>query len=141
MRLSNSILSRLLFFGGIGTLAAFIAVITPAAWLADIAQWMSIEFPPGPLPIYLARHLSLLYGMVGVLFLWFAGDVARYRPLLPKLGIAAVAFGVAQTVIGITSAMPDLYTAFESLSTIFGGIGLFAISRPLSDDESLEDVA
>lgn len=136
MKLSDRHLSWLLYLGGVGTLSAFIAVVLPAEWLRDIATWLGVAFPSGPLTIYLARHLSLLYGMVGVLFLWFAQDVRRYRPLLSKLGIAAVIFGLAQAIIGVTAAMPNAYTAMESLSTIFGGIGLYLVSRlPSANDD------
>lgn len=134
--ISDTRLASLLWWAGAGTLTAFAAAMLPAAWLSDIAAWLGIEFPVQPVVVYLARHLSLLYGMVGVLFLWIAGDLPRYRPLLPKLGAAAIAFGVAQAIVGWTASMPHLYTAVESVSTILGGTGLWILTRPGTSNEN-----
>ena len=139
--MSDRSLSRLLFWIGVGTMTAFGAAVMPMAWMIEIADWMGVELPARPVVGYLARHLSLLYGMVGVMFVVLSRDVSRYRPLVRHLAMAAIAFGVAQAAIDIYSHMPPSYTAAESISTIAGGGLLRWTSRHAtatpSEDESL----
>lgn len=134
--LSDQTLARWLRWGGWGTLSALVAVIAPAKWLGDIAEWIGVGFPGGPLTLYLARHLSLLYAMVGMLFLWISDDVARYRPLLRKLAIASIGFGLAQAAIDVSCGMPIWYTAAESISTIVGGLVLMVVVGPNRESET-----
>ncbi len=107
---------------GVFSLTAFGAAVMPADWMVQISASIGLEMPPARLPIYLARHLSLLYGCVAVALILIAGDLPRYRPLLPWLAGGTVAFGIGQAIIDIQSGMPWWWTAGESASTVVGGL-------------------
>lgn len=115
---------------GIVTLLAFGAAVMPQRWIVEVAGFLGFEpFPFSPLTFYLARNLSLLYGFVGCLLLLIAADFERYRPLVGKIGLGTIVFGGLQGVVDIQSAMPMWWTAYESLSTIFGGIIIIVLDH------------
>ncbi len=108
---------------GCVTLLAFAAAIMPQKWMVEIGEELGFEpFPIAPLTFYLARNLSLLYGFVGCVLLLIANDLPRYRPLVQKVAIGTFAFGVMQCLVDVQSGMPTWWTAYESLSTIFGAM-------------------
>jgi hypothetical protein len=122
----------ILFFRvvGVGTIFAFAGALMPQTWMVEIAEELGFEpFPSAPLTFYLARNLSLLYGFVGCALLVIASDFARYRPLVSKVGIGAIAFGSLQFLVDIQSGMPMWWTLYESLSTIFGGVLILVLDR------------
>ena len=108
---------------GVVALLAFAAALMPDNWIVEIAQELGFEpFPHSPLTFYLARHLSLMYGFVGVLLLVIAADLPRYRRLVRILAACTIAFGILQLVADSMAALPGWWTASESLSTILGGM-------------------
>ena len=127
-------LRRLLRAVGLISLTAFGAAVMPAGWMIQIAGAMGLEMPAMSLPVYLARHLSLLYGCVAIGLLLVAADLPRYRPLLRWLAGGTVAFGFAQAVIDWQSAMPPWWTAGESLSTVLGGVLIWWLTPPERSD-------
>ncbi|MEM6471047.1 MAG: hypothetical protein AAF802_15920 [Planctomycetota bacterium] len=128
-------LRRLLHFVGVFTLLAFVAAVMPATWI----QWSSDELDVGPFPdqpvaFYLARHLSMMYGFIGLALIVFAKRLRqpadpRDLELASLLGYAVVAFGVGQAVLDLQSEMPHWWTAAESLSTVFGGVLILWLVR------------
>jgi hypothetical protein len=90
-------------------------------------------FPESPLTFYLARHLSLLYGFVGVLLWMAASDFDRYRPLIRRLGRLTIVFGVMQAIIDAVAGLPVWWTLGESLSTVAGGVLLVWMERRVGD--------
>ncbi|WP_246145938.1 hypothetical protein [Rubripirellula lacrimiformis] len=110
------------FVGGV-SLLAFGAAVMPERWIIEISQELGFDpFPDSPLTFYLARHLSLLYGFVGVFFLILANDLDRYLPLVRLLAIATTIFGVGQACVDALAGVPAWWTWGESLSTVFGGL-------------------
>ncbi|XZE53045.1 hypothetical protein SH139x_004759 [Planctomycetaceae bacterium SH139] len=115
--------------GGV-TLLAFAAALMPSSWFVEITAELRLEsFPEHPLAFYLARHLSALYGCVGVLLLIIASDIQRFGPVVRPLGWGTMAFGVLQCVIGAWSAMPWYWTLYEGPSTVLGGGIILALAR------------
>ena len=115
---------------GCVTLLAFAAAVMPQKWIVEIAEELGFEpFPHAPLTFYLARNLSLLYGFVGCFLLIVASDLKRYRPLVRLTAIGTIAFGVLQWIVDAQSDMPLWWTAYESLSTIAGGIMIAILDR------------
>ncbi|GAA4462475.1 hypothetical protein [Novipirellula rosea] len=107
---------------GLVTLLAFPAAVMPEKWMVEIAKSLGIHpFPSAPLTFYLARHLSILYGFVGIGLLVLANDLVRYRPLVRYLALGTITFGVAQFVVDAMAGMPSWWTWGESLSTVAGG--------------------
>lgn len=124
---------------GLVTLLAFGAAIMPEKWIVEVAEELSFDpFPHSPLTFYLARNLSLLYGFVGCLLLIIAADLERYRPLVRWTAIGAIAFGILQAIVDIQSGMPWWWTAYESLSTVVGGILIFELDRRSIAAKSVE---
>jgi hypothetical protein len=104
------------------TFLAFAAAVMPSDWIRETSEFLGFDpFPESPLTFYLARHLSLLYGFVGVLLWITASDFNRYRPLVRKLGVLTVIFGVLQWIIDVMSGLAGWWAFGESLSTIAGG--------------------
>ncbi|EMI16913.1 signal peptide protein [Rhodopirellula maiorica SM1] len=117
-------------FVGLVTLLAFPAAMMPEKWMVEIAKLLGIHsFPAAPLTFYLARHLSILYGFVGIGLLVLARDLVRYRPLVRYLAVGTIAFGVAQFVVDSMAGMPSWWTWGESISTVAGGGLLVWLNR------------
>lgn len=115
---------------GAFTLLAFAAAVMPAAWIIEITDWMKLQpFPDTPLAFYLARHLSLLYGFVGIGLLVISYRLPKYRDLVPLLGYGTIAFGVSQLVIDYQAEMPIWWTVGESVSTVIGGTMILWLDR------------
>jgi hypothetical protein len=113
--------------GGV-TLLAFGFALMPTPWFAWCADQLGIDdFPTHRLTYYLARHLSALYGCVGVLMLVVARDVVRFAPLVAAFGWGAIGFGGLQVVMDTQAGMPIWWTAGEGLSTVAGGILLLGL--------------
>ena len=122
-------LQRFLRVVGIFTLLAFAAAFMPAQWIVQTSEFFGFDpFPHSPLTFYLARHLSLLYGFVGVLFLLIAADLERFVGLIRPIAIMAILLGLAQAAIDWQSGLPWWWTAGESISTIMGGTILWWLS-------------
>jgi hypothetical protein len=115
---------------GTGTVTAFGAAIMPQQWIVEIAEELGFEpFPFSPLTFYLARNLSLLYGFAGCALLVIAANLDRYRPLVAKVALGSIAFGVLQYVVDVQSGMPMWWTSYESLSSIVGGFVILFLDR------------
>ena len=119
-------LQGFIYLVGASALFAFGAAFMPASWIVSITEELGVEpFPETPVAFYLARHLSLMYGMVGVALIYVARDLRRFRDLIGLIAIGVVVLGVAQGLIDVQSGLPIWWTAGESLSTIFGGAALY----------------
>lgn len=129
------LLIRFLRVTGWFTVLAFGAALMPAKWFVEATEELGLgEFPQTPLVYYLARHLSLMYGFVGVALLWFCHQYSQPGPAswanqLRPLGILVIAFGVARTLIDVLSGMPLWWTALESGGTFLGGFGILYLRR------------
>ncbi len=109
-------------FVGVSALLAFGAALMPGNWMVEIAGWLDIKpFPDAPLTFYLARNLSLMYGVLGVFLMLIASDLPRYRPLVWWMGVCAVLFAVLQGVVNAMAGMPAMWTFGESGWNLLGG--------------------
>ncbi|KAA1257797.1 hypothetical protein LF1_02870 [Rubripirellula obstinata] len=116
------------------TFLAFAAAVMPSHWIREASEFLGFDpFPESPLTFYLARHLSLLYGFVGVLLWIAASDFDRYRPLVRKLGVLTIVFGVLQAIIDVMSGLPGWWSVGESISTVAGGGLLMWMERRVGD--------
>lgn len=117
-------------FVAVVTWLAFVAAFMPEKWFVEISEFLlGSSFPQTSLGFYLARHLSLIYGFVGVLLWIMAGDLDRYLPLTRKMSKMTIAFGGLQLMVDFASNMPLWWTFSESLSTIFGGIVMLWLAK------------
>jgi hypothetical protein len=140
-RLSPRWLTLVLKTVGIVTVTAFAASVMPQAWIISIAEALGFEpFPNSPLTFYLARNLSLLYGFIGLLVLWIAFNLRQYRSLVKPFAYATILFGLWQAIVDTQAAMPIWWTAFESVSTILGGIMIASLDHmTMADNVTMAD--
>ncbi|WP_372894804.1 hypothetical protein [Stieleria sp.] len=107
---------------GIVSQLAFVAAVMPESWIIAITDALKLErFPETPLAFYLARHLSLLYGFIGIALIVVSYRLARFRDFVGTLSVGIIVFGLLQGLIDFQSGMPIWWTAAESISTIVGG--------------------
>lgn len=126
----SSWLAWFLFIVGAVSQLAFLAAIMPASWIVEITAALNLTpFPETPLAFYLARHLSLLYGAIGVILIVVSYRLDQVRDLIGYLAIGIVLFGVAQGWIDFQSGMPIWWTAVESVSTVIGGCLTYWLHR------------
>ncbi|WP_417736036.1 hypothetical protein [Rosistilla oblonga] len=119
----------LLLFGGV-VFSAFFAAAMPKAWMIATAEFFEIDsFPDHRLTWYLARHLSVVYGMLGVAILELARDLPRYRALVLKLGWGIVVLGGLQWWVDLATGMPAIWTYGEAISTAAGGAVIVYLAR------------
>ena len=115
---------------GYVTLLAFLAAVMPEQWIIEASKFLGFDpFPYSPLTFYLARHLSLLYGFVGIGLLIIAADLDQYGRLVRPLALGTIAFGILQLVIDLQSALPHWWTLGESCSTAMGGLIIAWLDR------------
>ncbi|WP_182866024.1 hypothetical protein [Stieleria mannarensis] len=126
----TSWLTWYLWLVGVVSQLAFVAAVMPQSWIVDITARLQLEpFPETPLAFYLARHLSLLYGAVGIALIVVSYRISRFREFIGYLAVGIVAFGLLQGLIDLQSGMPIWWTAAESISSVIGGILLFGLHR------------
>lgn len=119
----------LLLFGGVLCLA-FIAAAMPGSWMVATAEFFQIDnFPDHRLAWYLARHLSVVYGMLGIAVIELARDLNRYRGLIFKLGWGIVVLGGLQWWVDWATEMPAIWIYGESISTALGGAVMAVLAR------------
>lgn len=114
--------------GGI-TLLAFGAAVMPSHWIIEVAEELGFDpFPDSPLTFYLARNLSLVYGLLGALLIIVSLDLPRYGPLVWWIAIGTISFGVLQFIVDWMSGLPWWWTLGESSSTLAGGVLVYWVN-------------
>jgi hypothetical protein len=109
---------------------AFVAAVMPESWIIEISEELNLEpFPETPVAFYLARHLSLIYGFIGIALIVISYQLTRYRDLVGYLSIGIIVFGFLQGLIDFQSGMPIWWTAGESISTAIGGLMMVWLHR------------
>jgi hypothetical protein len=115
--------------GGMMALA-FVPVVMPTAWMAEIAEWLGVgPLPPTPLTEYLTRSLSAIYGGFGLLHLYLARHAGRYLDLVVVIGWLTVVLGVILTVLDFGIGMPPLWSWSEGPPTIVTGWAFVWLAR------------
>ncbi|QDV47408.1 hypothetical protein Enr13x_73170 [Stieleria neptunia] len=123
-------LTWFLWLVGVVSQLAFVAAVMPESWIVEITDQLRLEpFPDTPLAFYLARHLSLLYGFIGIALIVVSYRITAFRAFIGALAIGIIAFGLLQGLIDFQSGMPVWWTAGESVSTIIGGGLMFWLHR------------
>lgn len=104
-------------------------VFLPVSWIAASHEWLGMgPYPNRPIVDYLARSLSMFYGLVGLLLILIANDVRRFRPLVRYVGAGSVLAGVLMTFIGLRSGIPTYWSYHEGPSAaVFGLLVLWLV--------------
>lgn len=115
---------------GISAQLAFLAAIMPGSWVIEITEKLNLEpFPETPVAFYLARHLSLMYGFLGIALIGLSYHIDRYRELVYPLAAGTILFGAMQGWIDFQSGMPMGWTVSESASSMTGGVIMLWLHR------------
>jgi len=105
-------------------------VFLPVDWMIAAHAWLGMgEYPNRPLVDYLARSLSMFYGLFGILLILLASDVVRYRPLVRYAGIGSVIAGILMTFIGLHSGIPTYWSYHEGPSAALFGLCVLWLVR------------
>lgn len=122
-----ALLLRLL---GVSALCAIPAVVIPDAWISGIHQWLGLgEFPDQPIAFYLARSLSAMYVLHGVLFVCMSFDVQRYLPVIRTLATCMLVLGVCAIAVDLASGLPAWWVIVEGPFVIVYGVLLIWLLR------------
>lgn len=92
MTMAEKLLKLVLYLAGVACALGAVALFMPRSWMVLGHEWLGMgEFPSQSVAEYLARETSGLYAFCGVLFLFLAGDVRRYKCII-ALETVAIAF-------------------------------------------------
>jgi hypothetical protein len=109
--------------GGVDLLA-IIAFAMPLEWIRQAHLWCGFgPFPEGPLPEYLARATSLLWGLHGALLLYLARDIPAHVRLIAFVARLTVGGGVLLLFLGLRTGLPVWWVALEG--PVFAASGLW----------------
>jgi hypothetical protein len=104
------------------TMLAFIPAVMPDRWIIDTAAWLGYpELPPHPLVFYLARQLSLLYGLLGTIGYWASHDLPARAGLVRLFAWLLLGLAAAQFLIDPWAGLPWWWTVCEAIGPAFGG--------------------
>jgi hypothetical protein len=116
---AERLLKWLLFLLGGAALLAVVPMVMPTDWMEAVNDWLGLgPFPRTPLTEYLTRSLSALYALVGVLIVFLALDVRRYRAPIVLVCWLTVALGAFLTVLDFSIGMPASWSWGEGPPTI-----------------------
>jgi hypothetical protein len=125
------LLRLLLFVNGLTMALAAPAVLLPRDWMAAIYAWLGLgRMPDGPMFVYLARSLSMLYAVMGVISLILSIDPSRHRPLVIALGLGLAALGCMVIGMGASGELPLWHWALpEGLLALACGLAILLSAR------------
>jgi hypothetical protein len=111
------------------TCLAIVAVFMPLEWMDRAHQALGLgPMPRGPVFEYLARTVSFLYVIHGVLCLLLSTDVRRFGPVITYVAVAEMAFAGLVFWIDRRAGMPWQWTWVEA-PVIIAVSGLVLILR------------
>lgn len=122
----------LYIFGGL-PVTALVAVVMPTEWMDTTHRWLGLgEMPRAPIVEYLTRSLSLLYVVVGAMWLYMSIDVRRYAPLIAFGSIVTAASGVVLVGVDLYAGMPHFWTFTEGPGLVVLTLYMWHLARSVS---------
>lgn len=135
MTRSEKWLVWLLRGGGVLLLSAIVPAMMPFEWMVETHSWLGLgELPDRPIVGYLARSISALYAMHGVLVLYMALDVRRYLGLVRCMGVLCLLFGAGVLVIDIAVGLPRYWVIGEGPFVIALGVAVLVLASGVKRD-------
>lgn len=115
---------------GISGLFAIPCIFLPYDWMNYIHEHAGLgEMPNTPIVSYLARSLSMFYGVVAGLMLYISCDIRRYRSLIKLWSVIAIIGGFVLLGIDFASGMPPSWTWCEGPPTSATGGLIFWLQQ------------
>jgi hypothetical protein len=101
-------------------LLAFVGAALPESWMKAVYEWRDElgPWPGGPLLVYLARAVSILYGVYGLLALYLSFDVPRYLPLIRFLALVGFPLAPVMFVVIRSAGLPTVWAVSEPASIL-----------------------
>ena len=104
----------ILRLSGLLLITAFIAAFLPYETMARIHEQIGLgDFPNLPILNYLARSVSLFYGIHGVIVLYISLDIMKYLKFLKLLCYLGFVFGIVLFGVDMNAPMPESWTFSE----------------------------
>jgi hypothetical protein len=123
-------LQRLLTSGGFICALALVAVVMPRSWHVQIHAGLGLgDFPEAPIAEYLARGMSAMCGLFGLLQMAFARDVRAYAPLITFQAISLTLISLFATAALWPVEMPRWWLLGDVLSVCGYCLAILALQR------------
>ena len=104
----------ILRLSGLLLITAFIAAFLPYETMARIHEQIGLgNFPKLPILDYLARSVSLFYGIHGVIVLYISLDIMKYLKFLKLLCYLGFVFGIVLFGVDMNATMPASWAFSE----------------------------
>lgn len=112
----ENILKLILRLSGALLVLAFIAVFLPYEIMNVLHNQMGLgKLPQIPIVDYLARSVSLFYGIHGVFVIYISFNIRHYVKFLKLLCILGFIFGVTIFFIDLNAQMPAYWSYSEGV--------------------------
>ena len=113
--MKEKILVIILRLSGLMLMTAFIAVFLPYETMAKIHFQIGLgTMPQLQIMDYLARSVSMFYGIHGVIVIYISFNLNMYLQFLKLLCYLGLLFGLSLFFIDINASMPSYWTFGES---------------------------
>jgi hypothetical protein len=118
-------------------LIALGAVAIPHAWMDAVHRRLGLgALPDIPIVSYLSRSVSLLYAAHGVLILYLARDVRRYRDFLRFYALLGVACAPIMVLVDAASRLPTSWIVSEGPGIAALGGAVYWLATKVGRDSS-----
>jgi len=133
MTIAEKLLKLLLYATGVVCALGAVALFMPRSWMVLGHEWLGMgAFPDQPVAEYLARETSGLYAFCGVLFLFLAADVRRYRRIIT---LEAVAIAFLATTMLVYGGMPLFWLLGDFTSAAGMCIGVLVLQAVVAAED------
>ncbi len=132
---ADRLLKLLMRIDAIVVLFAIPCAMMPFSWMDTVHRdWLGLgSLNDSPITRYMARSLSLVYAMHGVIVLAITLDWARYRSLVPLFAWLHMSLGVGLFLTDLDAKLPLWITYAEGPGlAAFGALKLFLYRRASS---------
>ena len=131
MTLAEKLLKVLLYATGVFCGLGAVALFMPREWMVRGHEWLGVagEFPTQPVAEYLARETSGMYAFYGVLLLFLARDVRRYRRIITYQCLAIWFIAAVMLIYG---GMPMYWLLGDFGSATFTCAGVLVLQAVLA---------
>jgi hypothetical protein len=135
---TEKILKIILRLSGLLLVTAFIAVFLPYKTMNIIHQYMGLGIlPQTPIVDYLARSLSLFYGVHGIITLYISFNLIRFLPILKLLCYIGISMGITLFFIDVHAEMPARWTYAEAPLVISVNLLVYFLAIRLEREKGL----
>ena len=127
---AEKILKWLLVILGCLAATAVVPMVMPFVWMQGVNDALGLApLADTPLTQYLARSLSGVYALLGIMTIYIGLDVRRYQRLIVVIGWLTCLLGVALTVIDFALGMPASWSWGEGPPTVLCGWAMVWLAR------------